>query len=199
MVVGVVGVGKRRMGEGLVAGAVASLPSGTPSTVHALWTGRDLLDTARAAGSLLAPVGASDGRLLASGVVAHMAISLGWGAVLGMVLPRKAPVAWGAAAGLAIAALDLGVVGRRVPAIRSLPVLPQIADHVAYGALVGAVLARRAREAPLEARLGAWAARPRTSRSRPNSKRSSGPPLMRAPLPARATTLGKRSGGSEAK
>src|SRR5207247_516392 len=107
--------------DGLVAGAVASLPSGIPSTLHAFWTGRDLLDTARAAGSLLARAGASDARLLASGVVAHMAISLGWGAVLGVVLPRKASVAWGAAAGLAIAALDLGVVGRRMPAIRSLP------------------------------------------------------------------------------
>ena len=126
-----------------MAGAVASVPSGIPSTVHAFWTGRDLLDTVRAAGSLLAPGPTSDGRLIASGVVAHMGISLGWGAVLAMVLPRKAPAAWGAAAGLAIAGLDLGIVGRRLPQVRALPALPQIADHLAYGAIVGALLARR--------------------------------------------------------
>ncbi len=48
-----------------------------------------------------------------------------------------------ALAGLAIAALDLGVVGRRYPRIRALATMPQVLDHVAYGATVGAVLSRR--------------------------------------------------------
>jgi hypothetical protein len=48
----------------------------------------------------------------------------------------------GAASGLAIAALDLGVIGRRVPAIRRLPLAPQLADHALFGAVVG-VLSRR--------------------------------------------------------
>jgi hypothetical protein len=93
----------------------------------------------------VAPAEASDLRLFASGVAVHEAISLGWGAVLGVVLPRRSSVAWGAAAGLAIAGLDLGIVGRRFPEIRALPALPQVADHLAYGALVGAVLACRVR------------------------------------------------------
>jgi hypothetical protein len=50
---------------------------------------------------------------------------------------------WGAVAGAAIAALDLGVVGRRVPAIAELPSAPQVADHVVFGAVVGALLTRR--------------------------------------------------------
>jgi hypothetical protein len=129
--------------DGLVAGAFASLPSGIPSTVHALVTGRDPLDTVRAAGRLLAPEGASDARLVASAVVAHGVISLGWGVVLSIVLPRGGGAVWGAAAGLAIAGLDLGVVGRRMPAVRSLPLLPQVADHVAYGAIAGWTLRRR--------------------------------------------------------
>jgi predicted ABC-type sugar transport system permease subunit len=132
-----------RLVDGLVAGAVAAVPSGLPSTLHAFWTGRDLMDTVRAAGSLLVPASAPDALLVASGVVAHVGISLGWGAVLGVVLPSKVPVAWGAVAGLAIAGLDLGIVGRRLPAIRALPPLPQIVDHLAYGAIVGAVLAHR--------------------------------------------------------
>jgi hypothetical protein len=67
---------------------------------------------------------------------------------MGAVLPRRGAVAWGVAAGLAVAALDLGVVARRVPRfapIRRLPLGPQIADHVAFGAIVGAVLAARSR------------------------------------------------------
>jgi len=51
----------------------------------------------------------------------------------------------GAAAGLAIAALDLGVIGRRIAAIRALEQLPQWLDHVAYGEAVGAVLRARRR------------------------------------------------------
>jgi hypothetical protein len=39
--------------------------------------------------------------------------------------------------------LDLGAVGRRYPRIRNLPVAPQLADHVAFGLVVGSVLASR--------------------------------------------------------
>jgi hypothetical protein len=46
-------------------------------------------------------------------------------------------------AGLGIAALDLGIVGRRVPRIRALPLAPQVADHLAYTETVAVVLARR--------------------------------------------------------
>jgi hypothetical protein len=78
----------------------------------------------------------------AAGVVAHGAISLGWGVVLTVVLPRRRTVVWGALAGLVIAGLDLGVLGRRWPRIRALPTLPQVADHITFGALVGAVISR---------------------------------------------------------
>jgi hypothetical protein len=46
-------------------------------------------------------------------------------------------------AGVAIAWLDLGLVSRRFPRIRALPVVPEIADHIAYATIVGAVLERR--------------------------------------------------------
>jgi hypothetical protein len=79
---------------------------------------------------------------LAAGAV-HLTVSLGWALVLARVLPRRHTAAWGAAAGLGIAALDLGIVGRRLPRIRALPLGPQLVDHALYGAVVGAVLARR--------------------------------------------------------
>jgi hypothetical protein len=74
--------------------------------------------------------------------VAHAGLSLGWAAVLTRVLPRRWPVLGGAVAGLAIAALDLGLARRYWPRIAALPLVPQVADHVAFGALVGTVAAR---------------------------------------------------------
>jgi hypothetical protein len=49
-------------------------------------------------------------------------------------------VVGGGVAGLVIAAIDLEVVGRRHPAIRALPRVPQWLDHVAFGAIVGGLL-----------------------------------------------------------
>ena len=130
---------------GLRAGAVAGALSGVPSTVHAVATGRSPFDALKAAGTLLLADDAPSSAQAAAGVVAHGAISLGWGVVLAVVLPRRRTVAWGALAGLVIAGLDLGVLGRRWPRIRALPRAPQVADHVAFGALVGAVVSRAGR------------------------------------------------------
>jgi hypothetical protein len=130
---------------GLRAGAVAGVLSGAPSTVHALATGRSPFDAVQAAGTLLLPDDAPPSARAAAGVLAHGAISLGWGVVLAAVLPRRRTVVWGALGGLAIAGLDLGVLARRWPRIRALPTAPQVADHVAFGALVGAVVSRAER------------------------------------------------------
>jgi hypothetical protein len=73
----------------------------------------------------------------------HLALSLGWAGVMVVALPRRAEPAWAVVAGLAIAALDLSVIGRRIPAIRTLPQGRQWADHVAYGLAVRLVLQTR--------------------------------------------------------
>jgi hypothetical protein len=129
----------------MAAGAVAAAVSGAPSTLWALAAGDDPLEATVAAGSLVLPGETRRGRLAAAAVPVHLALSLSWGLVLARLLPRRRTIAAGALAGLAIAALDLGVVGRRFPRVRSLPIRPQLADHVAYGATVGLVLARRRR------------------------------------------------------
>ena len=128
--------------DGLVAGAAAALPSGLPSTLHALLTGRDPLEATTAAGSILRPREERTLVLVAAAVPGHLALSLGWGVVLARML-RQPTVPRGFAAGLAIAALDLGLVGRRFPRVRALPLLPQLADHAAYGAVAAAMLRRR--------------------------------------------------------
>ncbi len=130
--------------DGVVAGAIAGAISGAPSTLWALATGRDPLESVRAAGSILVP-NAGPLRLVAAAAATHAGLSLGWGVVLSALLPRRRPVLLGALAGAVIAILDLGIVGRHIPRVRALPSVPQVADHLLYGATVGVVLERRRR------------------------------------------------------
>jgi hypothetical protein len=123
------------LAAGLVAGAVAGAVSGVPSTLLSLGRPDGIVAATRAAGALL-------GRpTVPRGILAHAALSLGWGVILSKTLPRHHRVSAGLVAGAAIAALDLGLVGRRTPEIRALPQVPQWLDHLAYGASAGAVLA----------------------------------------------------------
>ena len=111
--------------------------SGGPSTVITLARGQNLLDSTRAAGTLLGK------RSLVRGGVAHVLITLFWTAVLTALLPKRRPVVEGLTAGAAIAALDLGVVGRRFPEIGALDPGPQVLDHLAYGVVAAVVLSSR--------------------------------------------------------
>jgi hypothetical protein len=127
---------RRRSGPRLVrAWLVASAFSGVPSTVHALLTGGDVLGSTRAAASVLGGTG------VIRGALAHLGVSAFWTVVLTAV-DRRWPLdaRTGAVAGAVIAVVDLEVVGRRFPAVRDLHRAAQWADHVAFGALVGAVL-----------------------------------------------------------
>jgi hypothetical protein len=133
------------LSDGLAGGSVAAVVSGAPSTLYALLTGGRLLEPSLAAGTLLLPDERRPTRLLPAAAAVHVALSLGWALALAVGLPRKRTPALGALAALGIAALDLGVIGRRYPRIRALPALPQVADHLAYGATVGTVLSARRR------------------------------------------------------
>jgi hypothetical protein len=110
-----------------------------PSTVHAVAAGRDPLEATKAAGSLLVGDDAPASAQLAAAVPVHLALPWFWASVLARALPRDNRVLWGAAAGLAIAALDLGAGGRHRQVTRRLPLAPQLADHALFGAVVGAL------------------------------------------------------------
>jgi hypothetical protein len=133
---------RRRILEAI---AVAAIFGGAPSAVHALVTGGGVRSVAdygigatRAIGTLMPP--GKPG--LVRGVIAHFVVSVLVGEVLARVLPDRHPVCWGAGAGLGIGLFNVGVVGRRFPAIRALPLGPQLADNVAFGALFAAVVER---------------------------------------------------------
>jgi hypothetical protein len=129
----------RRTRALVVGGVLAATVSGLPSTLWALLTGGDPLAAARAAGTLLP--GRRDRPGLGAGVVAHTAVSAVWTAAFGLAARgRGLGAVRGAAMGLAIAAVDLEVAGRRVPAIAALPRLPQWADHLVFGAVLGHAL-----------------------------------------------------------
>jgi hypothetical protein len=123
----------------VLAGAAAASLSGIPSTAYALATGRDPLGATRAAGTLLP--GRRDRPGVLPGVAVHLLVSTGWTTVLAAVGRRhRLGATGGAVAGLLIATLDLELVGRTRPMIRDLPRLPQWLDHVAFGAIAGALL-----------------------------------------------------------
>jgi hypothetical protein len=121
----------------VAAGLAGAVLSGVPSTTVALWRGEDVLEGARAAGKILLPRETRTPVLLAAAVPVHLGLSLGWAAVLDAL--DAGPLS-GIAVAMGIAALDLGLIGRRIPAIRDLPQPRQWADHAAYGLVVGACL-----------------------------------------------------------
>jgi hypothetical protein len=129
----------------VVATAAAAVLSGVPGATWTVLSGGDLLESTRAAATLLP--GQRENPTVAGGIVAHLGMSTAWTLVLSRVIPRrgaKVGAAAGAVAGLAIAALDMGIVAkRRFPAMAALPQIPQYADHLAFGAIAGAILGRR--------------------------------------------------------
>jgi hypothetical protein len=131
------------------ATVLAATLSGVPSTLHALIKGRGLrsaavyvYDATCAAGTLVPPGRPGFGR----GVAVHLAISMLCGEALARTLPREHCTEWGAAAGLVIGAVNVGVIGRSFPAIRSLPLVPQLADNMMFGTLFAMTLDRRDRQ-----------------------------------------------------
>ena len=137
---------RRRVTE---ATLLAATVSGLPSTLHALATERSLrsavvyvCDTTRAVGTLSPPGRPGLGR----GLVVHLAISMLCGEALARMLPRGRSVPWGAGAGFAIGVLNVGVIGRWFPAIRDLPLVPQLADNAMFGIVFAVALDRRDRQ-----------------------------------------------------
>jgi hypothetical protein len=115
---------------------LASTISGAPSTLAALIAARgDLRRAARtqlgatkAIGTLLPPGTPS----LARGALAHVIISVAMAELVARVVDagdRRR----GAAVGLLMGLVNVAVIGRRYPAIRALPLVPQLADNIAFG------------------------------------------------------------------
>jgi hypothetical protein len=121
--------------------------SGAPSTVWTLLEGGDPAEGGRALGKVLLPREERTLVLLAAGAPVHLALSLGWAGVLAVVLPPHDEPLLATLGGLAIAGLDLALLGRFFPPIAALPQGRQWADHAAFGLTVGVVLRAARRRA----------------------------------------------------
>ena len=117
--------------------------SGLPSTVWSIAHGRSPFEATKAAGRLLLPNSRRTVPLILAAGAVHAALSLAWTAVIVRTLPHGAGRAQtalhGAMMGGAIAAVDLGLAHvvrhPRFAGVRELEVLPQVADHIAFGVI----------------------------------------------------------------
>lgn len=81
-----------------------------------------------------------------AGAAAHVVVSAVWTVAFAAVARRRpmspaTGAALGAAGGALVAALDLGLIARRwFPAVTTLRTAPQVADHLVFGAVLGALL-----------------------------------------------------------
>jgi hypothetical protein len=129
--------------DALIAGSCAALLSGIPSTLHAWFTGADVMEATRAAGAMLIPASSGDRELVLAAALVHIAVSAFWTAILVPVLPPRHTAAWAILALAGVAVLDLRVIGQLFPEILALDFWPQLADHLAFGAVLGGVIAYR--------------------------------------------------------
>jgi hypothetical protein len=127
------------------ATAAASVLGAAPSALAVVGRQRELravvdrvMDATCAAGTLLPP----GRRGFVRGVLVHAGVSVVCGELLAQTLPEQHSVRWGAGAGLLLGLINLGLIGRKYPAVAALPLLPQLADNVAFGIIFAAVVDR---------------------------------------------------------
>lgn len=135
---------RERASTALIAGGIAGVVSGIPSTVYLLLTEGDLFASLNA---LVAMVTSSELPVLSRICVAaavHLAVSVFWASVLVLLMPRRAPMIGALIASAVIAFVDLKLIAPSFFAeAAALAFIPQLADHLAWGATVGAVLRMR--------------------------------------------------------
>ena len=133
----------------LVAGGAATLLSGLPSTLYALYRREDVSEATRAAGAMLISPASSMLELFQAAAVVHVAVSFLWAAPLVRFLPARHVVIGAIAGAIAIGVFDLRVIAPLMfPEVARLAFWPQMADHAMWGASLGVALAwRRTRRA----------------------------------------------------
>ncbi|MBC8872536.1 MAG: hypothetical protein H8E44_24140 [Planctomycetes bacterium] len=147
------------MTDTVLAAIIAGLLGVLPSTVWAFFSGARVEEALLVPGELFVGRNAWIGTKIFVTIVVHGGMSLFWAGVLCALLPRRRPVINALGAGFSIAVLDLLVIAQAFQAVHSVVLLhraldsfwPWLADHLVFGAVVGAVVAfRRRRDAATE-------------------------------------------------
>lgn len=125
---------------------MATVFSGAPSTVHALFTGGDPVEATRAAGAMLLSLDAAPALLFAAAAFVHLTVSLFWALAFAVLLPGRHTTLWATVGSGAVAFLDLRLIAPVFfPSVAALAFWPQFADHLMWGALLGGTLELRRR------------------------------------------------------
>jgi hypothetical protein len=125
----------------LLAWLVATAFSGVPSTLHALLTGGDVGEATWAAGGMLIAPDSPRPALFAAAALVHGSVSAFWTLVAGCLLPRRHTLWWSLGFAAAIGLLALKAIAPLAfPGVAALAFWPQMADHLMWGACLGATL-----------------------------------------------------------
>jgi hypothetical protein len=136
---------KTTVGAALLAGLVGAVPS----TLHAIASGGNWLESIDAIAAVANAENLSFGWRVSVATAIHFVISFVWAAVLIAILPRRQTLLWASAAGAAVAVVDLLLLAPILfPEVAALSFWPQLADHIVWGVAVGAVRARAVKRAP---------------------------------------------------
>ncbi|MDB5811943.1 MAG: hypothetical protein JWN94_4065 [Betaproteobacteria bacterium] len=120
---------------------MATLFSGVPSTLFFIITGVDLWPPIQAVGEMVLPSSSEPSQIFIAAALVHGTVSVFWTLVVARILPVKHAPAYAIAASALIAVIDLRVIAPVFfPAVAALSFWPQVADHLAWGLLLGVTL-----------------------------------------------------------
>ena len=120
---------------------IAAFLSGIPSTALAYFTGKDMLEATRAAGEMLVAADSSPLQLAMAATAVHGSLTIFWGSVLTLYVPRKHAISCSCIAMILVGIFNLCVVAPRFfPSVAALQFWPQMMDHANLGLCYGIVL-----------------------------------------------------------
>jgi hypothetical protein len=132
-----------------LAALLAGIIGGVPSTLYAVASGGNWLDSINAIAAITNAENLSFGWRICVATVIHFTISFFWATALMAFLPQRRVLLCASAAGGAIAVIDLLLLAPILfPEVAALSFWPQLADHVVWGGAVGAVFKRTVKHLP---------------------------------------------------
>ena len=125
------------------AALFAGLVGGIPSTLYAIASGGDWLESMNAVAAIVNAENLFIVWRVSVAAAIHFTISFVWASALLAILPHRRTLLWASASGAVIAVIDLLILAPILfPEIATLSFRLQLADHVLWGVVVGAFAAR---------------------------------------------------------
>jgi hypothetical protein len=125
------------------AAILAGFAGGIPSTLYAIASGGDWLESMNAVAAIVNAENPSIVWRVSVAAAIHFTISFVFASTLLAILPHRRTLLWASACGAVIAVIDLLLLAPILfHEIAAPSFWPQLADHVVWGVVVGAFAAR---------------------------------------------------------